>query len=89
MIHRFINARHRTGLREPGANPLHLKGGVMQIKVDKNVVELVPENTQETTELEKLWNVMVDCVKFNKKLVPIGEYVPQKSNLARFAIEDK
>lgn len=89
MINRFINARHRTGLREPGANPLHLKGGVMQIKVDKNVVELVPENTRETTELEKLWNVMVDCVKFNKKLVPIGEYVPQKSNLARFAIEDK
>ena len=61
----------------------------MKIKVDKNVVEFVPENTQETTDLEKLWNKIVDCVKFNKKLVPIGEYVPQKSNLARFAIEDK
>lgn len=61
----------------------------MKIKVEKNVVEFVPENTQETGELEKLWNIMVDCVKFNKKLVPIGEFVPQKSNLARFAIEDK
>jgi hypothetical protein len=29
----------------------------------------------------------VDCVQFNKKLVPIGEYIPQKANLARFALE--
>ena len=61
----------------------------MKIKVDKNVVEFVPENTQETNELESLWNTIVDCVKFNRKLVPIGEYVPLKSNMARFAIEDK
>ena len=61
----------------------------MKITVDKNIVEFVPENTLETTDLEKLWNTIVDCVKFNKKLVPIGEYVPQKSNLARFTIEDK
>jgi len=61
----------------------------MKIKVDKNLVELTPENTVETEQLQKLWNTIVDCVKFNKKLVPVGEYVPQKSNLARFAIEDK
>lgn len=61
----------------------------MKIKVDKNLVELTPENNEETRQLERLWNTVVDCVKFNKKLVPIGEYVPQKSNLARFAIEDK
>lgn len=61
----------------------------MKITIDKNIVEFVPENTEETTGLEKLWNTIVDCVKFNKKLVPIGEYVPQKSNLARFTIEDK
>jgi hypothetical protein len=30
---------------------------------------------------------MIDCVKFNKKLVPVGEYIPEKNNLARFAIE--
>jgi len=63
------------------------KGAIMKISIDKNVVEFVPDNTLETEELEKLWNVIVDCVKFNKKLVPIGEYVPRKSNLARFAIE--
>ncbi len=59
----------------------------MKISVENNVVELVPEGDQETKQLETLWNTIVDCVKFNKKLVPIGEYVPQKSNLARFAIE--
>ena len=59
----------------------------MKIRVENNVVEFVPANEQETDQLETLWNTIVDCVKFNKKLVPIGEYVPQKSNLARFAIE--
>lgn len=60
----------------------------MKISVEKNVVEFVPDNENETQQLETLWNTIVDCVKFNKKLVPIGEYVPQKSNTARFAIED-
>lgn len=64
------------------------KGGFMKISVEKNVVEFVPESDQETTELERLWNTMVDCVKFNKKLTPIGEFVPQKSNMARFTIEE-
>lgn len=59
----------------------------MEIKVEKNVVEFVPQNDLETTQLQTLWNTIVDCVKFNKKLVPIGEYVPQKSNTARFSIE--
>ena len=48
----------------------------MKISVDKNIVEFVPESDQETGQLETLWNTIVDCVKFNKKLVPIGEYVP-------------
>jgi len=60
----------------------------MKIKIEKNVVEFVPQNDLETTQLQGLWNTIVDCVKFNKKLVPIGEFVPQKSNLARFSIEE-
>jgi hypothetical protein len=59
----------------------------MKITVEKNVVEFVPQNDKETAQLQTLWNTIVDCVKFNKKLVPIGEFVPQKSNLARFSIE--
>ena len=60
----------------------------MKISVDRNVVEFVTENDTETKDLELLWKTVVDCVKFNKKLVPIGEFVPQKGNLARFAIEE-
>ena len=60
----------------------------MKISVEKNIVEFVPESDQETGQLETLWNTIVDCVKFNKKLVPIGEYVPMKSNTAKFTIEE-
>ena len=59
----------------------------MRITVDKNVVELIPENNNETASMEILWRVIVDCMKENKKLVPIGEYIPAKENLARFVIE--
>ena len=60
----------------------------MKINVDKNLVEFAPESPEEAKDLESLWRLVVDCVKFNKKLVPVGEYVPQKSNRARFAIEE-
>jgi len=60
----------------------------MKIAIEKNVVEFTPENDTEVQQLSKLWDVVVDCVKFNKKLVPIGEYVPAQSDLARFAIEE-
>ena len=59
----------------------------MQIKIEKNIVEFLPQNEAETNQLQALWNTIVDCIKFNKKLTPIGEYVPQKSNMARFSIE--
>ena len=60
----------------------------MKITLDKNLVEFTPENEEEKASLEKLWNTVVDCAKFNKKLVPVGEYIPAKSELARFVIED-
>ena len=60
----------------------------MKISVEKNIVEFIPDSVQETDQLEQLWNTIVDCVKFNQKLVPIGEYVPQKANIARFTIEN-
>ena len=60
----------------------------MKIVVEKNVVEFTPESESEKGQLSELWNVVVDCAKFNKKLVPIGEYVESKNRLARFAIED-
>jgi hypothetical protein len=59
----------------------------MKIRVDKNVVEFHPGNEEETKSLEVLWRVVVDCMKENKKMVAIGEYVPTKENIARFFIE--
>lgn len=59
----------------------------MKITLDRNVVEFVPESEQETASMEVLWRVIIDCMKESKKLVPIGEYVPSKENLARFTIE--
>ena len=60
----------------------------MKISMDKNLVEFTPENDKEKEELNELWKVVVDCVKFNKKLVPVGEYLPGKNDFARFAVEE-
>lgn len=60
----------------------------MKITVERTLVEIVPENEEETKSLEALWKLIVDCAKFNKKLVPVGEYIPQVNNTARFNIED-
>jgi len=59
----------------------------MKINIEKNLVEFTPENDDETIKLDALWKMMVDCVRFNKKLVPLGEYIPQKNEFARFVIE--
>ncbi len=59
----------------------------MQINIDKNLVEFTPENSEETAKLQQLWRLMVDCARFNKKMVPIGEYIPKQSTFARFTIE--
>ena len=59
----------------------------MKISVDRNVVELTPENAQETASLDLLWKVVIDCYGNNKKIVPMGQYVPGHDTLARFHIE--
>jgi hypothetical protein len=59
----------------------------MKISIEKELVEFEPESDEETAMMETLWRLMVDCVRFNKKLVPVGEYIPQKQNLARFVVE--
>jgi len=59
----------------------------MKIRIDKKIVEVEPETPQETADMETLWRVMVDCINDNKRMEPIGEYIPSKSNVARFIIE--
>ncbi len=60
----------------------------MKLTINKNLTEFEPETEEEKVQLANLWNTVVDCVKFNKKLVPIGEFIPGKTETARFAIED-
>lgn len=59
----------------------------MKISVDRNVVEITPESEQETASLDLLWKIVIDCYGNNKKLVPMGQFVPGIDNLARFNIE--
>lgn len=59
----------------------------MKISIDKNLVEFTPENDDEKKKLEGLWRTMVDCVRFSKRLVPVGRYVAAADEFARFAIE--
>jgi len=59
----------------------------MEIRIDKNIVESTLDTDQETKELEALWRIIVDCALFSRKIVPIGEYIPTKRNMARFDIE--
>lgn len=60
----------------------------MRITIENTLVELKPENPQEIKELDALWKIIIDCAKFNKKLVPVGEYLPGETEVARFNIED-
>ncbi len=59
----------------------------MKIEVKKNLVEFTPETEGEKKSLETLWKTVVDCVRFSKKLIPVGRYVPAEDTLARFAVE--
>lgn len=60
----------------------------MVINIDKNVVEFTPESSDETAKIDELWRLIIDCTRFNKKLVPVGAYIPGRTRQARFAIED-
>ena len=58
----------------------------MKIKLDKSIVEFIPENAAETAELEALWVRMGNCEGDNKKLEPMGVYIPSEKNVAQFHI---
>ena len=60
----------------------------MKISVDNKVVEITPESEQETAALDILWKIVIDCYGNNKKLVPMGQFIPGHDELARFNIED-
>jgi hypothetical protein len=59
----------------------------MKIEVEGKLLKFVPENDREKKELNQLWNLVIDCVKDNKKLVPVGQYTPGLKEVATFHIE--
>jgi hypothetical protein len=59
----------------------------MKIELEGTLIRLIPENDREKQELNQLWTIMIDCVKENKKLVPVGQYIPQMKEVAVFNIE--
>ncbi len=59
----------------------------MKIRIDKDIVEMIPENAAEKAELEALWVKMGNCLGGTKFLQPIGTYIPGENPAARFHIE--
>lgn len=59
----------------------------MKIELEGTVLKMTPENAREKEELNQLWTIIIDCVKDNKKLVPIGQDIPGMKEVATFNIE--
>jgi hypothetical protein len=59
----------------------------MKIKLEGTLLMMTPENAREKEELNQLWTIIIDCVKDNKKLVPVGQYIPGMKEVATFNIE--
>ena len=59
----------------------------MKIELDGTLLKMTPENQREKDELNQLWNIIIDCVKENRKLVPVGQYIPGMKEVATFNIE--
>ena len=59
----------------------------MKIRIDKDVVEFIPEHAAEKAELEALWIKMGNCLGDTKQLQPIGTFVASQDRAAKFHIE--
>ena len=59
----------------------------MKIELEGTLIKMIPENDREKNELNQLWVILIDCVKENKKLVPVGQYLPGIKEIATFNIE--
>jgi len=59
----------------------------MKIELEGTLISMIPENEREKSELNQLWTILIDCVNQNKRLVPVGEYIPDIKEVAVFNIE--
>jgi hypothetical protein len=60
---------------------------IMKIELEGSLLKMTPENDREKTELNQLWTLIIDCAKDNRKLVPVGQYLPGTKEVATFNIE--
>ncbi len=60
----------------------------MRIELDGTLVRMTPETDSEKDDLNSLWKILIDCVNKNRKLVPVGEYLPKIKEVAVFNIEE-
>lgn len=59
----------------------------MKIELEGTLLKMTPENEREKTELNELWTIIIGCVDEGRKLVPVGEYIPGRKEVAVFNIE--
>ena len=59
----------------------------MRIELEGSLLKFKPENAREKEELNQLWNIVIDCVNQNRKLVPVGVYLRGIKEVATFNIE--
>ncbi len=59
----------------------------MKIELEGTLLKMTPESDREKQELNQLWTLIIDCANTNRKLVPVGEYLPGSKEVATFNIE--
>ncbi|MCS7199885.1 MAG: hypothetical protein N2327_03970 [Caldimicrobium sp.] len=59
----------------------------MKIEIEGAIIRLIPESDREVKELNALWELIARCEEENRKLLPLGMYVPGSSEYAQFYVE--
>jgi hypothetical protein len=59
----------------------------MRFELEGSLIKMIPENDREKEELNQLWTIIIGCIKEDKKLVPVGQYIPGVKEVATFNIE--
>lgn len=59
----------------------------MKIELEGSLLKFTPESASEKEQLNQLWTIIIDCNNTNRKLVPVGQYIPGMKEVATFNIE--
>ncbi len=59
----------------------------MKIDIEGSIIKLIPENKEEIGELNKLWQLLARCEESNRKLLPLGHFIPETTPYIQFYVE--